>query len=137
MATDNKIVWFGLGAVAAVLLLRYYNKNKGLMVGDMKNDASNLVKAAQDNLKATTTPLLNTPIVASDLVNTAKTKVIDPIYVPVRNQIPTRYGTGIGEDIFANMTGGPTTPTNIQDACRCADKKLKKSKGGLINPELI
>ena len=56
MATDNKLVWFGLGAVAAVLLLRYYNKNKGLMVGDIKNDASNLVKAAQDNLNITTTP---------------------------------------------------------------------------------
>ena len=136
MATDNKIVWFGLGAVAAVLLLRYYNKNKGLMVGDIKNDASNLVKAAQDNLNITTTPLLNTPIVASDLVNRGKTKVIDPIYVPVRNQIPTRYDTGIGEDIFANMTG-PTTPINIQDACRCADKKRKNSKRGLTNPELL
>jgi len=136
MATDNKLVWFGLGAVAAVLLLRYYNKNKGLMVGDIKNDASNLVKAAQDNLNITTTPLLNTPIVASDLVNRDKRKVIDPIYVPVRNQIPTRYDTGIGEDIFANMTG-PTTPTNIQDACRCADKKRKNSKRGLTNPELL
>ena len=106
------------------------------MVGDIKNDASNLVKAAQDNLNITTTPLLNTPIVASDLVNRGKTKVIDPIYVPVRNQIPTRYDTGIGEDIFANMTG-PTTPTNIQDACRCADKKRKNSKRGLTNPELL
>jgi hypothetical protein len=136
MATDNKIVWFGLGAVAAVLLLRYYNKNKGLMVGDIKSDAANLVKGAQDNLKATTTPLLNTPIVASDLVNRDKRKVIDPIYVPVRNQIPTRYDTGIGEDIFANMTG-PTTPTGIQDACKCASKKTKYPKTSLTNPELI
>jgi hypothetical protein len=136
MATDNKIVWFGLGAVAAVLLLRYYNKNKGLMVGDMKNDASNLVKAAQDNLKATTTPLLNTPIVASDLVNRDKRKVIDPIYVPVRNQIPTRYDTGIGEDIFQNMTG-PTTPTSLQGACKCEDKKPRYKKMSVINPELL
>jgi len=136
MATDNKIVWFGLGAVAAVLLLRYYNKNKGLMVGDIKSDATNLIKGAQDNLKATTTPLLNTPIVASDLVNSAKRKVIDPIYVPVRNQIPTRYDTGIGEDIFQNMTG-PTTPTGIQDACKCASKKTKYSKTSVTNPELI
>ena len=136
MATDNKIVWFGLGAVAAVLLLRYYNKNKGLMVGDIKNDASNLVKAAQDNLKATTTPLLNTPIVASDLVNRDKRKVIDPIYVPVRNQIPTRYDTGIGEDIFQNMTG-PTTPTSLQGACKCSSKKPKYSKMSVINPELL
>ena len=136
MATDNKIVWFGLGAVAAVLLLRYYNKNKGLMVGDIKNDASNLVKAAQDNLKATTTPLLNTPIVASDLVNTNKRKVIDPIYVPVRNQIPTRYDTGIGEDIFQNMTG-PTTPTSLQAACKCEDKKPRYKKMSVINPELL
>ena len=136
MATDNKIVWFGLGAVAAVLLLRYYNKNKGLMVGDIKNDASNLVKAAQDNLKATTTPLLNTPIVASDLVNRDKRKVIDPIYVPVRNQIPTRYDTGIGEDIFQNMTG-PTTPTSLQGACKCEDKKPRYSKMSVINPELL
>jgi hypothetical protein len=136
MATDNKIVWFGLGAVAAVLLLRYYNKNKGLMVGDIKSDAANLVKGAQDNLKATTTPLLNTPIVASDLVNSGKRKVIDPIYVPVRNQIPTRYGTGIGEDIFANMTG-PTTPTGLQDACKCSSKKNKYQKTSLTNPELI
>ena len=136
MATDNKIVWFGLGAVAAVLLLRYYNKNKGLMVGDIKNDASNLVKAAQDNLKATTTPLLNTPIVASDLVNRDKRKVIDPIYVPVRNQIPTRYDTGIGEDIFQNMTG-PTTPTSLQAACKCEDKTPKYPKMSVINPELL
>jgi hypothetical protein len=136
MATDNKIVWFGLGAVAAVLLLRYYNKNKGLMVGDIKNDASNLVKAAQDNLNITTTPLLNTPIVASDLVNTSKRKVIDPIYVPVRNQIPTRYDTGIGEDIFQNMTG-PTTPTSLQGACKCSDKKRKNTKTPITNPEIL
>ena len=136
MATDNKIVWFGLGAVAAVLLLRYYNKNKGLMVGDIKNDASNLVKAAQDNLNITTTPLLNTPIVASDLVNTNKRKVIDPIYVPVRNQIPTRYDTGIGEDIFQNMTG-PTTPTSLQGACKCSEKQTKNRKMLNINPEIL
>jgi hypothetical protein len=136
MATDNKIVWFGLGAVAAVLLLRYYNKNKGLMVGDIKSDAANLVKGAQDNLKATTTPLLNTPIVASDLVNRDKRKVIDPIYVPVRNQIPTRYDTGIGEDIFQNMTG-PTTPTSLQGACKCSGKQNKNRKMLNINPELL
>jgi len=136
MATDNKIVWFGLGAVAAVLLLRYYNKNKGLMVGDIKNDASNLVKAAKDNLNITTTPTLKTPIVASDLINRDKRKVIDPIYVPARNQIPTRYGTAVGDDIFQNMTG-PTTPTNLQDACKCSTKKPKYSKMSVINPELL
>jgi hypothetical protein len=80
--------------------------------------------------------LLNTPIVASDLVNRDKRKVIDPIYVPVRNQIPTRYDTGIGEDIFQNMTG-PTTPTSLQGACKCEDKKPRYSKMSVINPELL
>lgn len=132
---DNKILYFGLGAVAAVLLLRYYNKKSGLLVGDIKSDAANLVKSAQDNLNATTNPTAKPPIVTSDIVNTRNRKVIDPIYVPVRNLIPTRYGTGIGAEVFANMTG-PTTPTGLQNACRCADEQPNKYLPLDINPYL-
>lgn len=136
MATDNKIVWFGLGAVAAVFLLRYYNKNKGLMVQDIKTDASKLVQTAQDNLNAQPKrKIKNGVLEVKDIKNAPKVEVKKPIYLPAQNLIPSVYDTGVNDDIFANMTG-PTTPTGMQEACNCADNKPNKHVPLNLNPYL-
>jgi hypothetical protein len=135
MATDNKIVWFGLGAVTAVLLLRYYNKNKGLMVEDIQKDASKVLKSAQDNLNPTKRAKRNGVLEIRDIKNAPKAEVKEPISVPVRNLIPSVYDTGVGEDIFANMSG-PIAPTSMQGACKCADTHPKRYRTLHLNPNL-
>jgi hypothetical protein len=135
MATDNKIVWFGLGAVAAVFLLRYYNKNKGLMVQDIQSDASKVLKSAQDNLNAPRTKR-NGVLEIRDIKNAPKAEVKEPINVPVRNLIPNVYDNNIGDDVFANMTGGTFAPTSMQGACKCSDTTPKRYKTLHLNPYL-
>jgi hypothetical protein len=123
MATDNKILWFGAGALTIILLARYYNKKKTLKTSDLKNQGAPIVVAIEPDPTLNTRPVgspshfTSGPITVNDLGQAVK----KPIYISPQNLIPNVWDRGVGESIYMNATGGEYY--NIQKACRCSSKK--------------
>jgi hypothetical protein len=125
MATDNKILWFGAGALTIILLARYYNKKKTLKTSDLKNQSTPIIVAIDPNPSlnpgpvSSASPLTSGPIT----VNALGEGVKKPIYISPKNLIPNVWDRTVGESIYMNATGGEYF--NIQKACKCSSKKTK------------
>ena len=134
MATDNKILWFGAGALAVILLARYYNKKKPVVTSDLKKSSVGpIVIAVEPN------PIANNPVGSSSpltsgpiTVNALGEGVKRPIYVRPQNLVPTVWDTKVGEPMYINANSpmyinadGGKDFTGIQKACKCSSKKEK------------
>jgi hypothetical protein len=123
MATDNKILWFGAGALTVILLARYYGKKKPVVNADLKNQNPPIVVAIDPNPSlnpgpvSSASPLTSGPVTVNALGNGVKR----PIYVSPENLIPNIYDRGIGDPVYMNAIGGEYD--DIQQACRCSSKK--------------
>lgn len=120
MATDNKILWFGAGALTVILLARYYNKKKPVVTSDLKNENPPVVVAPTPTPGpvGSASPLTSGPVTVNALGSGLKR----PIYVSPENLEPNGYDRGIGQPIYMNATGSDEY-TNIQQACKCSNKK--------------
>lgn len=119
MATDNKILWFGAGALTVILLARYYGKKKPVVIADLKNENPPIQVAPTPNpgpASGSPSPLTSGPVTVNALGNGVKR----PIYVSPENLEPNGYDRGVGQPIYMNATGSEFT--NIQQACKCSSK---------------
>jgi hypothetical protein len=125
MATDNKILWFGAGALTVILLARYYNKKKmPVKTSDLENKNPGPISISiepnpvANNPVGSASPLTSGPIT----VNALGEGVKKPIYVSPRNLIPNVWDRGVGTPMYINADGGGEY-TGIQKACKCSSKK--------------
>lgn len=120
MATDNKILWFGAGVVGTILLLRYYNKKRNVMVADLKNQNPPIIVGIPDP-----TPLPQQPssgLTANPVtINALGSGVKPPIYMSAQNLVPNIYDRGVGAPLFVNADAAFQDSKGIQNRCRCAE----------------
>lgn len=125
MTTDSKILWFGAGALAVILLARYYNKKKmPVKTSDLEKKNLGPISISiepnpiANNPVGSASPLTSGPIT----VNALGQGVKQPIYVNPENLIPTVWDTKVGSSMYINADGGGEY-TSIQKACKCSSKK--------------
>lgn len=123
MATDNKILWFGAGALTVILLARYYNKKKPVVTSDIKNTNPGPINVSIEPNPVTSVPVGSaSPLTSGPVtVNALGSGLKRPIYVSPENLVPNIFDRGVGDPVYMNATGGEYT--NIQQACKCSNKK--------------
>ena len=124
MATDNKILWFGAGALAVILLARYYNKKKPVVTSDLaKKNPGPISISIEPNPIANNPVGSASPLTAGPItVNALGQGVKEPIYVYPENLIPTVWDRNVGSPMYINADGAGEY-TGIQKACKCSSKK--------------
>lgn len=124
MATDNKILWFGAGALTIILLARYYKKKKPVVTSDLKSTNPGPINVSIEPNPVTSAPVGSaSPLTAGPItVNALGQGVKEPIYVYPENLIPTVWDRKVGSPMYINADGGGEY-TGIQKACKCSSKK--------------